>query len=227
MSMTLVLAAVSAAQFEQLRADPPLLQWLHEWSTLDWSTTLRGIIAKPEECEPEDLARMQQVDAFGLSRQDFCAINYLAMSRPEIPTFDFQQLNYSIMDAFARAQAGDASALQALQQRSQAFLSSVTPNEETGSPAPDGVDDAEASEGEALAEDDGDAADPSEQLFAPEGELAYDAGYGNCLFWSPARLAEVASGDDAWRRAREADPDLEPFISRAQTNGSYVIGIVY
>jgi hypothetical protein len=221
--MTLVLAAVSAVQFEQLRADPPLLQWLHERSTLDWSTTLRGIIVKPEECEPQDLARMQQVDAFGLSRQDFCAIDYLGVSRPEIPTFDLQQLNHSIMDAFARAQSGDSSAVQALQQQAHGFLSIFTLSEEPAGES----ETAQAAEGEELAAVQSDAGDPSQQPFAPEGELDYDAGYGNCMFLSPPRLAEVASADDAWDRARRAEPDLAQFIARAQANRSYVIGIVY
>jgi hypothetical protein len=225
MSMTLLVAAVSPAQFEQLRADPQLLEWLHERSILDWSTTLRGFILKPEDYEARDLARMEQVDAFALSREDFCFINYLAVSRLQNPAFDLQEQNRVILEAFARAQAGDSSALQALQRRAEDFLALVSPKDTAATEAE--TDAASPSDDEDLSEDEIDDGSPSDQMFAPEGELDYDAGYGNCMFWSPDHFANVVSQDDAWLKTKDGEPDVKAFIERALAKRSYLVGIVY
>jgi hypothetical protein len=197
MSMTLVLAAISPVNFDQLKSDPMLLRWVHERATLDWSTTLRAYVQEPGGCEAIDLERMERVDGFALRPEDFSFIDYLAVSRwlgnrgqgagpPD---------NRDQVDAVMRAMAGDPSALQAFWGRR---LSQVV------------------------------AAMPTlDSMFVPEGELEYEMGYGNCLFWSPGHFSEAVTKDGAWLAVKEREPDVQRFLKHALAKRSYVVGLLY
>jgi hypothetical protein len=195
MSMTLALVAVPGVTFEAVEADPQLLRWLRERALLDWSTTLRGYILEPDECEPDDLRRMAQVDGFGLRAEDFVLVDYLAVSR--------------IVDDAAAATRPPVS--EASRERMQAWLAGGARGVLVLDEVPAAFDG------------DGDPPDP----FAPDGELEYDAGYGNCTFWSPAGFAASVAKAPGWRALREHDPGAGLFLDRAIAERRHVVGIVY
>jgi len=192
MSMTLILVAVPLVAFEAVEADPQLLRWLHERALLDWSTTLRGYILLPDECEPADLRRMEQVDGFGLRAEDFVEVDYLAVSRT--------------IDGAAAATRPPAS--EAMKERVQAWLAGGAQGALVLDDLPEGADD---------------TPDPLD----PEGELEYDAGYGNCMSWSPAGFAASVAKAPGWRVLREHHPEASLFLDRALAEQRHVVGILY
>jgi len=68
-------------------------------------------------------------------------------------------------------------------------------------------------------------AETPDDPFDHEGELAYDAGYGDCMYWSPAHLATAAANAAGFRVLRE-HTDATPFLDRALAEQRYLIGIV-
>lgn len=65
-----------------------------------------------------------------------------------------------------------------------------------------------------------------ENDFGADGELEYDAGYGDCLFWSPAGFAKAVMQSKSWKAAVELEPSVKQFISNAESKQLFVVGIL-